>query len=283
MILGKRVGCGIITYNRPDALARLYASLPLDLLDAVVVVNDGEKYPALDKMTGVTFIHHKQNLGVGRSKNEALSWLKDRDVDHFFLIEDDIYVRQPHVFEQYILASMLTGIQHFNYSQHGPRNKDAQGRPAPRLQVEYSGLSIPFYPNCVGAFCYFSRLCLDRVGLLDERYYNAMEHADHTYMITKAGLHPPFWYFADAPESWLLLGDDEWSEAQSVIHTAGGYSQVVGAALNEFTGKHGLHPSEIPVASAQQVMESLQSLRARFGPGALPGRQEATELDDRAP
>lgn len=266
MILNKRVGCGIVTCNRPEGLARLYASLPMDVLDEIIIINDGAKYSSFDEID-LPFIHHDKNIGVGRSKNEALRWLLDKEIDHFFLIEDDIYIRQKFVFEQYILTSELTGIQHLNYSQHGPANKDPQGLPAPRLHVDYNGLNIPFYPNCVGAFCYFSRLCLEMVGLLDETYYNAMEHADHTYMITKAGLHSPFWYFADAPDSWLLLGDEEWSKEQSVIHTAGGYSQIVTTAITEFTRKHGLHPSQIPLISQQQLVADLQSLYERFGPG----------------
>jgi len=101
---------------------------------------------------------------------------------------------------------------------------------------------------------------------MDEAYYNAMKHADHTYMITKAGRHPPFWYFADAPESWLLLGDDEWSAQQSIIHTAGGYSEVVTKAIGNFTRNHGLHPSKIPLSSHQDLTEKLQSLHDRYGP-----------------
>ena len=101
---------------------------------------------------------------------------------------------------------------------------------------------------------------------MDETYYNAMEHADHTYMLAKAGLHPPFWYFADAPESWLLLGDDEWSFQQSIIHAAGGYSEVVAKAVENFTRKHGLHPSSIPILSHLDLIEKLQLLHDRYGP-----------------
>jgi len=156
MILNKKIGCGIITCNRPEGLIRLYKSLPMKLLDEVIIINNGDNHQSFDQITDIPIIHHPKNIGVGRSKNEALRWMLDRGVDHFFLIEDDVYIRQPFVFEQYILTSQLTGIQHLNYSQHGPANKDYDQQPKPRLNVEYNGLSIPFYPNCVGAFCYFS-------------------------------------------------------------------------------------------------------------------------------
>jgi hypothetical protein len=48
---------------------------------------------------------------------------------------------------------------------------------------------------------------LEQVGLIDERFYNAFDHVEHTYRIIKAGFHPNFWWFADVANSHDLLSD----------------------------------------------------------------------------
>jgi hypothetical protein len=58
--------------------------------------------------------------------------------------------------------------------------------PNPRLVVDYKSCKVSLYPHCVGAFSYYSKKCLDKIGLLDERFFNAKEHLDHTYEIIKA-------------------------------------------------------------------------------------------------
>lgn len=265
MINGQTVGCGIITCNRPDQLLRLYRSLPLALLDGLVIVNDGQWYDQFNEIKHGTFLHNEQNLGVARTKNKAIAHLQAMGLDHIFLIEDDIYIVDPSVFERYIRASGDTGIQHFNYSQHGVMNKTAQGAPAPRVSVDFSDtLQLPLYRHCVGAFSYYSKACLAAVGLMDERYHNAFEHVDHTLEVIKAGMHPPFWFFADIPESWLLLGDEPWSLAQSTIFSQSGHQERINRAAQHFQGKHGVTPAHLPDSNEQQVLSALQGIAQRY-------------------
>ena len=42
---GQRIGCAIITYNRPESLLRLYASIPREQLDYFIIVNHGQAFP----------------------------------------------------------------------------------------------------------------------------------------------------------------------------------------------------------------------------------------------
>ena len=265
MIRGQTVGCGIVTCNRPDQLLRLYDSLPRALLDAVIVVNDGEWDPRFAGLEGLVFMQNEHNLGVAKSKNKALAYLREQQVAHVFLVEDDIHVRNPAVFEHYIRVALATGIQHLNYSQHGPMNQSTNGAPAPRMEVDFGPmLKLPLYPNCVGAFSYYSRACLDAVGSMDEDFHNALEHVDHTYAVVKAGMHPPFWYFADAPRSWLYLGDEPWSAGQSRIASRDDHSRVVTEAIERFQLKHGMPPSHIPNADPAEVLSSLQAILRRY-------------------
>jgi GT2 family glycosyltransferase len=235
----ERIGCAIITYNRPDSLLRLYASIPRERLDYFVIINDGQAYPEFDTLDVDEFVQHETNLGVGKSKNDAFRRLLAQGVEHIFLIEDDIYLTGDRVFDRYIEASKASGIHHFNYSQHGLNNKTKQGRlPNPNAVANYSGLKIEFFPYCVGAFSYYSRYCLDIVGLMDEEYHNAMEHVDHTLRVILADLHPSYYFFADVFESWRYFGEDEWSIEQSSISSQSNHIELYNKAKDIFYRKH---------------------------------------------
>jgi GT2 family glycosyltransferase len=141
-------------------------------------------------------------LGVGKSKNKAFKYLLKQHGDNIFLLEDDSIIQDINVFSKYIEASKLSGIQHFNFAFHGKDNYNSVGQPAIRLRVEYDkDIAICFYPNVYGAFSFYTKKCLDTVGLMDEEYYNAMEHVDHTFFIAEAGMTSPFRWFADIAES----------------------------------------------------------------------------------
>ena len=262
-----RIGVGIVTCNRRAGLLKLCHSLPRHLLDAVIVVNDGqpeEEYSELE----VKLVQNPENQGVGRSKNTALRYLQQQKIDHFFLIEDDIYLKDERVFERYITTAAETGIQHFNFALHGQYNVNKEGTPRPRFQVNYPSLRLPLYPSCVGAFSYYSRHCLERVGLMDEDFYNALEHVEHSWRIIRAGMHPPYSYFADIEDSGAYLGDEGWSVSQSTICRQTGFRAVCLAAAMQFHEKYGFHLKDIPIVGAADAVKSLRSIRERF---ATPG------------
>lgn len=264
MIDGKKIGVGIVTYNRKDGLLKLYQSLPHDIIDALIVVNDGAYYSELGELD-CQLHHNETNQGVGRSKNIALRYLQAEKVDHFFLIEDDIYIKDPTVFARYIELSARTGIQHFNFSQHGDKNMTADGTPRPRYTMDYGDLTLPLFPACVGAFCYYSKRCLDKVGLMDEVYYNAVEHLDHTYAVIQAGFHPSYHYFPDLANSGDYLGDEGWSLQQSTISGKLSSRAVSMVAATYFQEKHGFLPPKLPLVAIDTLKKELLKLRKRYG------------------
>ena len=189
----------------------------------------------------------------------------DVGCDHIFLMEDDIFIKDPIVFEKYIEASRVTGIQHFNFSQHGVMNKTWSGDPNPVNVIDYGSLKIELHRHCVGAFSYYSRECLEKVGLMDEEYYNACEHVDHTYEISKAGMHPPFWFFADIENSSKYLGDEAWSIEQSTISSNPKHQEMVAKADAVFYTKHGHLPGHTPLTDEEGVVSSLKNIKKTYG------------------
>jgi GT2 family glycosyltransferase len=270
MINGETIGVGVVTMNRQHLLKKLYDSITTlelhNIIDEIIVVNDGGKID--DSYLWTDLITNPKNLGVGKSKNKALDSLMLKNCDHIFLMEDDIFIKDPLVFEKYIESSKITGIQHFNYSQHGMMNKNYNGNnePYPRMIIDYGSVKIPLYPNCVGAFSYYSRKCLETIGLMDERYYNACEHVDHTYEIIKVGMHPPFWYFADIENSWEYLGDEPWDIKNSTISSNPNHQQMMIDADKIFVEKHGLLPRQIPLEE-NLVGSKLKEIKNKYGNG----------------
>ena len=271
MINEERIGVGVITFNREELFWKCWRSLEncSDIIDEYVAVNDGKPYSVMPEIYSgdVTLFKHKKSIGVGPSKNEALRHLLGNGCDHIFLVEDDIFVKNPEVFSKYIEASKVSGIQHFNFSQHGIMNKtfDQQRAPNPRTTISYGDVSVSLYPHCVGAFSYYSRKCLETVGLMDERYFNACEHVDHTYEIIKAGMHPSFWYFADIANSWEYLGDEEWSLQNSTISSNPNHKQMMIDADKIFVEKHGHLPGQTKLDSIPEMGKTLKSIKAKYG------------------
>jgi len=154
-------------------------------------------------------IHTTGEEGVGIAKNKALKALIDADCEHIFLMEDDVEMLDASIFEKYINASRITGIKHLNFALHGNHNRDFNSNPTPRRTINYpdNETRIVLYPNILGAFSYYHIDVLNEVGLIDEQFYNALEHVDHTYQIIKAGYHPYFRWFADIEGSEKYLKD----------------------------------------------------------------------------
>ncbi|NBP00768.1 MAG: glycosyltransferase family 2 protein [Proteobacteria bacterium] len=264
-----KVGVGIVTCNRPNFFIKCFNSIPKDL--TIVIVNDGKDFSDWKKLiTGpnIHYIHNKTNMGVGKSKNKLFKELLKHKCKHIFIIEDDIVVKDPKVFEQYIKASQVSGIQHFNFGYHGPANRGgiSGGSPAPRFIVDYGNIKIAINAHSVGAFCYYTKEVLEKVGLLDEDYTNAFEHVDHDYRIYKAGYGTPYWNFPDLANSCDYLEEIECSERSSSIRPRNDWRENImkGAAL--FLKKHSYNPAwqnAVPDSSKEDVIKLLKKLKTR--------------------
>jgi GT2 family glycosyltransferase len=273
-----KIGVGIITCNRPDYLRQLLVSLvPCEsMIDYLVVVNDGKPVTDFDLSQGV-WIDNETNLGVGKSKNKALKYLFDKGCEYIFLFEDDMLVLDPSVFDQYIEAFKASGIHHFNYGPGSPFNRkqtiqnfdlhnrhllDQHTEPNPKLIVDYKTCKVALYEHTVAMFSFFTREVIEKVGYIDEQFYNAWEHVDHTYCIIKAGYHPPFWWFADLANSHELL-----TEAPGAIDNSSIANQTEQWQKNVYGGrelylkKHGHYPNQPPIFTKEQVIQTLKQIK----------------------
>ena len=267
--MSNKIGIGVITCNRPDYLRRLLVSLVQceSIIDELVVVNDGKPITDFDLSQG-EWIDNKVNLGVGKSKNLALRHLLEKKCDSIFLLEDDIVIKDREVFNKYIEASKISGIQHFNFAFHGNDNYLPNGAPAERLRVEYSkDIAVCFYPNVYGAFSFYTKECLEAVGLMDEGYYNAVEHIDHTYDVYLKGMTTPFRWFADIANSEQYIEELDRNHEQSTIRKDQSWILNFHKAADRFKQKHNIdirNPHE-KQATRQEVLDCVKEIRKNYG------------------
>jgi GT2 family glycosyltransferase len=278
VLKNKKVGIGIVTCNRPDYLRNLLVSLvPCEqAIDFLVVVNDGKPITNFDLSQGV-WIDNDVNLGVGKSKNKALKYLYSKDCDYIFLIEDDMKIIDSTVFEQYINACLITGIQHFNYGPGSPFNRkqtvqsfdlhnrhelEEESEPNPKLVVEYKHCKISLYEHITGTFSFFTREVLDKVGFIDEDYKNAWEHVDHTNRIINNGYHPPFWWFADIYNSHKFIEPQKSAiKNSSTSKNTNEWLANVQQNAELYKQKNGSYPSYTPTTSQQSVINTLKKIK----------------------
>jgi GT2 family glycosyltransferase len=257
------VGVGIITCDRVPFYKKCIDSV-LDLDRCVTVtVNDGKPFKNMSpRYRPEKYIHNKKNIGVGRSKNKALRYLIDSGCEHIFLLEDDVYIHDKQTLEKYIHAAEVTGIKHLNFCLHGEDNK-LNGKPAPKLIVDYKDVQIALYHNIYGALSYYHSSVLEDVGLMDKEYYNAMEHVDHTMQIIQAGYHPPFRWFADIANSHELIHEQDRGHSESKIRDDEEWKSRFMDGIRRFHDKFDINvcnPREI-TATKEGVVEFLKSVK----------------------
>jgi GT2 family glycosyltransferase len=271
----EKVGIGIVTCNRPDYLIKLLDSIKYCNWAEFIIVNDGDK---LDIPGYNYYIHtNETNLGVGKSKNIAMQHLLDKGCEYIFIIEDDMIILDDSVFDRYIRASKASGIQHFNYGPGSPFNRkqnikfdlhnrhllDQHSEPNPRLVVDYGDdIKVSLFEHTVAMFSFFTREVLEKVGLYDDAYYNAWEHVDHSYMIIKAGYHPPFWWFADLYDSHKYITEaPEAINNSSIANNSEQWHKNVYGGREIYKQKHGHYPNEPPFISKDQVVQIIKQLK----------------------
>mgnify|MGYP003110850055 CR=1 FL=1 len=286
------VGLAIITCNREEFLKKVLASIPRHKINYLCIINDGDSPDFEDKSDHGPrrFVYSKNGLcgnyfytgggrGVGFAKNwafkellkkghsqELANWPGDKcGIDHLFIMEDDIIIKDENVFEKYIETSKQTGLKHLMYGYHGPANKagcKSKGAPQPRKIIDYGNdVSVALNRHCVGAFTYYHRSVIKDVGINDNFYVNAWEHVDHSFQIVKKGYLPAYWWWPDVAKSYDYLDELACSEDNSVIRPRQDWYDNVNRGAEYFYNKHGSLPGMVPDTKANEVIAKLKQIK----------------------
>ena len=262
-----KIGVGIITHNRPEFFQKIIQTIP-DYVD-LYVINTGSPYDetVYNSKTKITYRHQcDEKTCVGHGKNVALQTMLDDGYTHLFTMEDDVYVKDPNVYHNYIKAAHVTGIWHFNFGFSQRENIDDNGTPIIRKRIAYpDGTHLIFTPNILGAFTYFYSGILKHTGLHNEGYnHNHMDHVDLTLRVIKAGLHPAFWWFADIDKSWEMIGNLSNMGTDSLVRNEVEGQQYFRDACILFHQTHGYIPTQVPQTEETVVMQQLKDIRGKY-------------------
>ena len=256
-----KIGIGIITCNRNAFLRNCVKSIKTEWYDELIIINDGDK--PITTFYDCEIINNEQNIGVCKSKNKALKTLLEKGCDYIFLVEDDMRFK-GNAFQAYIDAYKRTGIHHMMFAYHGPANKGgiSKGEPKPRKVIDYGDLKIALNAGCVGAVCFYTKECLDEVGLFDEDFdKNNFEHVEHSYRLAKAGYSTPYWWWSDIANSLDYIEEQACSEDNSSIRRGGNWQQKIIESAELFKNKHGYMPAWqncVPDTSLNDVINFLK-------------------------
>jgi GT2 family glycosyltransferase len=186
---------GLLTYNNTTRFRECISYIPT--LDTIpfIVLNDGTPYDSKEYRDDMIVIQNHKNKKIAKSKNHLLKYLLTFDTDWIFIMEDDMKIKDSHVFNRYIEVANDSGILHLNYALHGNDNWNTdRTSPSPRLTYT-NGISL--YECAGGCFQMYHRSVIEKIGMYDEFYKNSWEHLDMTYRATLSGFHTPYWLAAD--------------------------------------------------------------------------------------
>ena len=231
-------------------------------VEELIIFNDGNDM-AKSMTYDIEWIDNKPPYqSVGVTKNKALKYLLSKGCTDIFLVENDQVILTPNVWMNYIDAAKMSGIQHLNFGYHGPANRTPDYQKAnPRYIVEYpGGTKIALNPNSVGAFSYFTKDFVTKVGFHDEYFKNAWEHVELCQRAIEKGLLPAFWWFPDVAgsENWITECKDSIAKS-SITHTPE-WTRNMQKGAEYYKKLHGWIPTQSPDAPLEEVLKRLKSI-----------------------
>ena len=226
VIMKMKKGIVVCTYNRPGYLDQCLTRLHQVDCDEIIIVMDGGSPSREENISaaikhGFGWIELYENKGIGVVKNTGMRELMKRGCHHIFTLEEDNLIVDPDTLNKYVSYAKEHNLYHMNFGLHGTLNT-GKGR-----YYNWKGNDVWTYPDLVGSFSYYHRDVLLKVGYIDEKFYLAAEHCEHTLRITYANMTTPFWYFADHPESGSMIEEIEGSLENSTIRNRPDFHELI--------------------------------------------------------
>jgi glycosyltransferase involved in cell wall biosynthesis len=91
MLNGKKIFVVLPAYNAESTLEQTYREIPLDIVDGVLLVDDGsaDRTVSLGRKLGIQVILHKQNYGYGRNQKTCYQEALRRSADIVIMVHPD--------------------------------------------------------------------------------------------------------------------------------------------------------------------------------------------------
>lgn len=250
-------GLVVTTYNSEKWFKELYATIPLKRLKEIVVVNGGEPYTTA--YSGVTWIQHTFNKGAAQSRIDGIKYLQNKGIEHIFVIEDDMLIKNENIFEKYVDASLDTGIKYFCFCSTAQGN-GSPGKRTPAEIVEYKNTKVSFYREMNNEFTYHHSSVFDEVGYYDTKFTHLWDVEFVYRVLTSEKFGCGFRYFPDIFNSDNFIQNHPESINNSRTNINNKRDRELPAFLQMFEMTHGYPVSMVPILEKQQFVAKLKQL-----------------------
>jgi len=264
-----KIGLAIIACDRIEYTKKCVESVITNRgnVDELILVNDGIKIPDGTLSSDIEIMNNRppyQTVGV--AKNNAMRVLMNRKCDHIFLLENDMVIKSPTIWQKYIDTANASGIMHLNFGYHGPANRTSDYKSAKaRYIVEYpNNVKVALNLNCVGALSYFNKIFIEQVGYHDEKFKNAWEHVELCQRGIKTGFLPAFWWFPDVANSDELIEEIPGSIQNSSISHTKIWTENMIKGSDYYRKLHGVSAVENKDTSLSVVLENLKTIYKKY-------------------
>lgn len=248
----KKLGVCITTFNSEDYFSALYNSLPLDRIDELVVVNGGEPYQKDYKCS--KWIQHETVKYASAARNDGLRYLDAQGCENLFVIEDDMIITNPLVFDHYIETSEKSGFEYLCYASNAWHSGPKFAR-TPRLQVQYSEtIAVNLMKHSCNDFTFRTKNVLEKTGFYDSGY-QYMFDVDYSYRLFQDKFID-FWWFPDSAHSDHYINNNP--DAISRMNPNGERDNKLGPDMARFISKHEIYISHILDTPEKFVREKLE-------------------------
>lgn len=255
----EKIGLCITTFNSQQLFEDLFYSLPDHKYDELVVVNGGKPYDKIYKrMNGnIHWIQHNEVKNIATARNEGLVKLQELDCEHYFLFEDDVIVKSENIFDEYINASKISGLEYFCFASYAWESGSVGNR-TPILKIQYNdNLFINLYTNTCNEASYRSRRVLEEVGKYDENY-KSMFDIDWIYRLSQTNYMPTFYRFPDLGHADDLIMNNP--HQVSRIDPEGDRWKRLQPDYDHFLSKH---TNVLQIITDDMVVEKLKRIKPK--------------------
>jgi glycosyltransferase involved in cell wall biosynthesis len=248
-----KIGVVITTFNSEDYFSALYDSLPLDRIDELVVVNGGKPYEK--EYTCSKWIQHNEVKFASVARNDGLQYLLEKECDYYFIIEDDMLITNPDIFDNYIETSKISGFEYLCFASNA-WNAGPRFARTPRLQVQYSEtIAINLMLHTCNEFTFRTKNVLEKTGLYDEKF-QYMFDIDNLYRLSQHNFID-FWWFPDSAHSDHYIMNNP--NAVSRMNPNGERDAKIGNDSSRFVDKHLVFVGNIPNEPEHIILDQIKN------------------------
>ena len=205
------------------------------------------------------WIQHTHNKGAAQSRIDGIKFLLQKGIEHVFIIEDDMLIKDGDIFNQYINASLETGLKYFCFCSTA-QGTGVPGKRTPAETVEYKNTKISFYREMNNEFTYQHVSIFEKIGFYNTDFIHLWDVEFVYRILTNETFGCGFRYFPDIFNSDKYIANHPDSINNSRTNINNKRDKELPTYLRLFQITHGYPVSTVPILEKQQFISKLKQI-----------------------